>query len=235
MNHPTQLRIIKTLKSTRSARFNELKPEDMTSDHFNFHIKRLLDANFIIKNDDGSYGLTDKGKVLASRIDDLSVRVTSIEAQPKNSILFVITKDFSGIKKYVVKWRTQHPFIDHLVFPTRGLKSGVLAYDIIESYLPFTTGLSGKPTFIGQIRRIDKDPSDGQIYNDILFMIAHINEPNGELINDQHGAKQFWATEEEILASKPLTGLPPHILTMLNNPTGPRLIELVFDITAENF
>ena len=106
---------------------------------------------------------------------------------------------------------------------------------MIESYLPFTTGLSGKPTFIGQIRRIDKDPSTRQIYNDILFMIAHINEPNGELTNDQHGAKQFWATEEEILASKPLTGLPPHILTMLNNPTSPRLVELEFDITAENF
>ncbi len=235
MNHPTQFHIIKKLKSTKSARFNELKPEDMTSDHFNFHIKRLLESGFIEKNDDGSYMLTDKGKVLASRIDDLSIRASYIETPPKTSILFVISKEVDGVKHYVVKWRSQHPFIDHLVFPTRGLKSGMLIYDMIDSYLPFTTGLSGKPSFIGQIRRIDRDPSTQQVFNDILFLVAHISEPGGTLTNDHHDAKQFWATEEEIRSAKPLTGLPPYIFTMLNDPESPRLVEVEFDITVEQF
>lgn len=207
----------------------------MTSDHFNFHIKRLTDAQLIKKLDDGSYTLTTEGKVLANKIDDTKFNKSLTEVQPKTALLFVISKSSNAQKQYVVKWRSQHPFIDHLVFPTRGLKSGVSINAMIASYLPFTTGLSGTPNFIGQIRRIDKDPDTSQIYSDILFLVAHISEPKGKLTNDHHGAKQFWATEQEILNTKPLTGIPPHVFTMLNDPMSPRLIELEFDISSEQF
>lgn len=235
MTHPTQLRIIKQLKSTKSARFSELKPADMTSDHFNFHIKRLIDAGLIRKLHDGAYSLTTEGKVLANKIDDTKFNKSVTEVQPKTALLFVIGKVFKDQTLYVVKWRTQHPFIDHLVFPTRGLKSGVKIDEMIASYLPFTTGLSGKPEFIGQIRRIDKDSVTGQVFSDILFLVAHTSEPTGLLTNDHHGAKQFWATEHEILNTKPLTGIPPHVFTMLHDPNSPRLIELEFDISTEQF
>lgn len=235
MTHPTQLRIIKQLKSTKSARFNELKPNDMTSDHFNFHIKRLTDAGLIHKLGDGSYSLTTEGKVVANKIDDTRFHTSVTEAQPKTALLFIIGKSIKGQEQYVVKWRTQHPFMDHLVFPTRGLKSGVTIDEMIASYLPFTTGLSGTPHFIGQIRRIDIDPKTNQVLSDILFLVTHIQEPTGELTNDHHGAKQFWATEQEILHTKRLTGIPPHVFTMLHDPSSPRLVELEFDIASEQF
>lgn len=235
--HPLQIQILSYLKSVPSARFNDLKPKEITSDHFNFHIKRLIELGIIKKTEDGLYVLTTEGKALANKIDDTKTPTNSNQIQPKTSLLFVISQEFDGIEKFVVKKRVQHPFMNHLVFPTWGLEFGMPIQETIDRYLPFTTGLNllGKPEIIGHIRRIDRDTDQGKVINDILLLITRVREVSGELREDHKGAPQFWVTKDEMLANELLTGVPPHVFEMLENPLAPRLVELDFDINSEQF
>ncbi len=52
--HQAQTSILRALLFAPHAGFAELqKTTDLTSDHFNFHIKKLVEAGLVTKNDSG--------------------------------------------------------------------------------------------------------------------------------------------------------------------------------------
>ena len=85
--HEVQMKILRRLLFSPSAHFSELlRDTDLTSDHFNFHIKKLVDVGYVTKSDD-VYTLTRDGKEYANRMDtDQKI----IEKQPKISVLLVV-------------------------------------------------------------------------------------------------------------------------------------------------
>ena len=114
--HPVQSKILTSLQTVNFSKFSRLRPTDMTSDHFNFHIKKLVDQSFIAKTETGDYFLTTRGKAYANFLDKNALGTT--QKQPKISLLFIVRKKFGGEIKYVVQRRAKQPFIGHLVFPT---------------------------------------------------------------------------------------------------------------------
>ena len=232
--HPVQSQILLSLQYVDSHRFNQLKPVDMTSDHFNFHIKKLQELGYVIKNAQGDYLLTNEGKATANFLDKDKLDGSEHE-RPKLSLLFVVRKLSNNQYTYAVQRRAKRPFNDHLVFPTWRVKWGEKITDHSQEYLKKLTGLNGTPQVIGLIRRIDKNHQTKTTLYDVILTICVVDDATGELGPDPVGAQQFWVTKEEMLSDEKLTGIPPHVFTMLEDPLSPRLVELEFNIEQEQF
>ena len=67
--HTTQISILRHLLFVPEATFAELqKDSDLTSDHFTFHIKKLVASGYVNKTKNG-YALSSIGKEYANRMD----------------------------------------------------------------------------------------------------------------------------------------------------------------------
>ena len=103
--HEAQMKILRQLLLSPSANFATLqKSTDLTSDHFNFHLKKLVDVGYVEKRDDGHYVLSRAGKEYANRMDtDDNV----IEKQPKISVGLII-ENSEG--KFLAQQRRKQPY-----------------------------------------------------------------------------------------------------------------------------
>lgn len=79
MLHHIQKSILDILATTESSRYSDLKPNDMDGNIFSYHLKQLIGGHYVIKNDDGSYRLTIKGKeYIVHRYEDTLTQAHSI-------------------------------------------------------------------------------------------------------------------------------------------------------------
>lgn len=62
MLHHIQKGILDNLATAHSSRYSDLKPPDMDGNIFSYHLKLLLTDRYVLKNDDGLYVLSPKGK-----------------------------------------------------------------------------------------------------------------------------------------------------------------------------
>ena len=108
ITHETQLQILSELLFHPSVHFADLqKNTNLTSDHFNFHLNKLIEIGFVEKAQKGEYRLTTVGKEYANRID---TDAKEIERQPKISVLLMIERDNNGKKEYLLQQRLKQPF-----------------------------------------------------------------------------------------------------------------------------
>ncbi len=119
--HAAQMAILRKLLVGRSASFSELSTASgLTSDHTNFHIKKLISASMVehISKEYGKYQLTRKGKEYANRMDtDEFV----IEKQPKISVDIGI-EDSKG--RFLFEERRKQPYYGYWGFPTGKIRWG---------------------------------------------------------------------------------------------------------------
>ena len=105
--HETQILILRHLLFSPSAGFAELqKDTDLTSDHFNFHIKKLLERGYVTKNGD-KYTLTPQGKEYANRLD---TDENEIERQPKVSVMLVVERQDGERREFLCQQRLKQPY-----------------------------------------------------------------------------------------------------------------------------
>lgn len=71
--HDAQTKILRELLFHPKAGFSELqKPTGLSSDHFNFHISRLVELGLVEKVSRGHYKLTPRGKEYSNRLNKLT-------------------------------------------------------------------------------------------------------------------------------------------------------------------
>src|SRR3989338_885540 len=95
--HPIQVKILRTLLFKESARFSDLNPLKLSSDHFSFHVNKLLQDKVIEKNNDGLYYLTIAGKEYANR---LNTDKEILEKQAKLAVLIVCRRESQNKTEY---------------------------------------------------------------------------------------------------------------------------------------
>lgn len=111
IEHHIQKKIIQRLMQSSKLRFSELKPSDMESNIFMYHIKQLTKAGYI-KKYDNFYGLTTSGK---KYVDGLSLENNKPRIQPK-LITVIALKSPAG--QWLLAKRKVQPYIDTLMFPS---------------------------------------------------------------------------------------------------------------------
>lgn len=79
MLHHIQKSILDVLATVESARYSALKPKDMDGNIFSYHLKLLVIDHYVIKNTDGLYSLSEKGKdYIVHRYEDSLTQAHSI-------------------------------------------------------------------------------------------------------------------------------------------------------------
>lgn len=197
--HPAHVAILHVLLFRPDARFAELqKASELSSDHFNFYLKQLLDEQFVTKNDAGAYHLTQKGKEFANRFD---TDARQVERQPKVAVCLMIRREDG---KQIVQQRLKQPFYGYWGRPTGKIRWGETILEAAARELKEETGLEAELSFESIYHKMDHEQGSGKLLEDKIFFIVGAKNTQGELIEEFEGGRNAWMTQEEY-AAQPLS------------------------------
>ena len=194
--HKAQTEILRTLLFTPSASYTELcKQTGFSSDHFNFHIKKLVEAGLVEKTKESLYGLTADGKEYANQLDTDD---RTIEKQPKTSVLLVIRRtNDQDQTEYLFQKRLKQPFYGYFMFATGKVRWGESFQEAAERELEEETGLTGTFILNGITRKRDFESSTKKLLEDKIFIVMVTDDAKGSLIEKFEGGENYWMTREE--------------------------------------
>ncbi len=196
--HGAQTSILRELLFRPQAGYAELqKPTGLSSDHFNFHIAKLVALDLVEKVARGKYRLTPRGKEYANKLDTDN---NTIEKQPKSAVILGIEKIKSGIKYYLIQERMKHPYFGFWGFPSGKIRWGETVIAAAERELHEETGLEADYRYAGLYHEHAYQKESGELLEDKLFHVVHCTRPRGTLMDAFEGGRNFWATEAEIAA-----------------------------------
>jgi len=181
-----------------------MKPLDMQSDAFKFHVRKICALGLAEKTTDGAYQLTPKGKEFANK---LSRSAKQPRQQPKVSVLVIARRQNANNEtEYLCQRRLRQPFY--------GFWSGCIGGPILwgESYeeaanreLRKQTGLQASDFRVALFcRQRDIAQDTEAILEDKLFVIVETTRMQGDLNNSWKGGHNEWLTLAQ-LAGKPQT------------------------------
>jgi len=191
--HEAQTAILRELLFHPHAGFAELqKPTGLTSDHFNFHIARLVELGMVEKTARGQYKLTAKGKEYANKLDTDS---NTIERQPKVAVCLVI-HDAEG--RTLMQQRLKQPYYGYWGRPTGKIRWGETILQAAARELKEETNLQADLTFRGTQHKMDYNQKTGELLEDKIFFMIQGANPRGDMLTEFEGGRNQWMTWEEI-------------------------------------
>lgn len=195
--HETQVLIMRHLLFSPSAGFAELqKQTGLTSDHFNFHIKKLLDTGYVEKKTD-KYHLTQRGKEYANRLD---TDENEIERQPKVSVVLVVERQTGGRREFLCQQRLKQPYYGFWGRLGGKVRWGESFEEAARRELKEETDLEAEFTYKMLFRKRDYKKQTGELLEDKVFVIMYTNDAQGELMTDFEGGHNEWLTQDEFVA-----------------------------------
>jgi 8-oxo-dGTP diphosphatase len=193
--HEAQLAILRHLLFVPEASFSDVqRTTDMTSDHFNFHIKKLMQEGYVEKKAT-KYTLTPKGKEYANRLDtDENV----VEKQPKVSVVVVLERrGDNDEREFLFQQRLKQPYYGFWGKLGGKMRWGESILEAANRELEEEAGLSAEFTYTTLYHKRDYDAQTKELLEDKLFLICYAVQYSGELIEDYEGGKNRWMTIEE--------------------------------------
>jgi 8-oxo-dGTP pyrophosphatase MutT (NUDIX family) len=190
--HEVQTIILRELLFLPSARFSDLRVKtNLDSDHFKFHVTRLVEVGYVEKLPKGDYALTQNGKEYANKLDtDHNV----IERQPKSTVIIVVKKG----NKVLVQERLKHPYFGFFGYPTGKIRWGETIIEAAERELMEETGLKAKMTYRGVYHEHISSAETGEILEDKIFHVVSGASPTEKLIEAFEGGRNSWMTIEKL-------------------------------------
>ncbi|OGL22695.1 hypothetical protein A2707_05305 [Candidatus Saccharibacteria bacterium RIFCSPHIGHO2_01_FULL_45_15] len=193
--HPLQAVILRKLLFVKNATFSELqKGSEVTSDHFSFHIRKLVDEGFVEKKASG-YQLTRKGKEYANRMD---TDENEIERQPKVSVAITIERNgVDGTREFLFQQRKKNPYYDFWGRVGGKMRWGETVIEAARRELKEETGLEAELEYRLLYHKRDFDKNTGKLLEDKIFLCVYANKFTGKMIESFEGGVNRWMTHEE--------------------------------------
>lgn len=194
--HKTQTAIIRHLLFTPRAGFAELqKATNLTSDHFNFHIRQLAATGYIEKNDQKYYELTPRGKEYANRMD---TEENVIEKQPKVSVAITLERhNEKGEREFLFQQRKKNPYYDFWGRVGGKVRWGESVIEAARRELEEETGLDADLEYKLLYHKRDFDKNSGKLLEDKIFLCVYGKNSRGNLKETFEGGINKWMTVEE--------------------------------------
>lgn len=193
--HAAQISILRELLFVPEAGFADLqKPTELSSDHFNFHIARLVDIGLVEKVGRGRYCLTTKGKEYANKLD---TDANTIERQPKVAVLLAIERQLDGKTELLFQQRTKNPYYGYWGFPSGKIRWGETIIQTAGRELEEETGLAADYHIVGLYHEHTYLKDETEAVEDKMFFVVHCTNPRGELLESFEGGRNQWMTLED--------------------------------------
>lgn len=221
--HPVQSEILRALLFLPMAKFSQLNLTGLTSDHFTFHIKKLVERGLVEKVG-VKYTLSSRGKEFANRMD---TDTTKIERQAKLAVLVVGIRQDNG-PKYLVQQRRKQPYFGFHGFVSGKIRWGEKLEEAARREFKEETGLEGEPKLVGVEHK--QDVRGGVMLEDKYFYVYKMENPTGRLVVDFEGGKNLWFGEEDIRTSDKVFDDMFDILDLIN-ANSINIIERQFEIS----
>lgn len=190
--HQAQTQILRELLFVDKAGFAILqKQTGLSSDHFKFHIKRLLELGYIEKAANGQYYLSASGKEYANKLDTDN---NTIERQPKVAVILVVERVEDGETYFLVQERLKHPYFGFWGFPGGKIRWGETILQAAARELNEETGLSATFAHKGVYHEHVTEVEIEKLLEDKIFHIVHCSKPNGKLIGTFDSGNNAWLT-----------------------------------------
>ncbi|MBH1956353.1 hypothetical protein I8H84_02115 [Candidatus Saccharibacteria bacterium] len=221
LDHHIQRTIVYTLAFAESMRFGELKPDELDNKLFNYHLKKVIAAGYVAKNDEGLYTLTSEGK----RVGKGALKKQSRLIDRAYSILLLCVRRESDGAWLLVRRRTQ---------PLLGLKGFMQAQpakdrDVVQTAADVCleqTGLTG--TFVVHGHGYFRIYRGGELESFIHFTLLTCTEIQGELTQSTEQAEYYWDTDPDFAAPDMLPNMQT-LHKMSQAPAG-SFVERTFEI-----
>lgn len=191
--HITQMRILRALLMSIDRSFADLsRASGLTSDHANFHIKKLIEVGYVehVPKKYGSYRLTRAGKRYANGMD---TDAFEIERQPKLTVDLAIEQPDG---KFLVQERQKQPFYGYYGFPTGKIRWGEAMMEAGARELYEETGLTATLRIVGIYHKLDYD-ENGVLLEDKYMCLIHGTDPQGTLLEQTESHRNMWLSSEE--------------------------------------
>lgn len=203
--HAAQTSILRELLFLPQAGFADLqKPTGLTSDHFTFHINRLMELGFVDRTSRGQYRLSTKGKEFANRLDTDN---NTVERQPKAAVLLAIERaNADGEREFLFQERLKQPYFGFWGLPSGKLRWGETIVEGAARELMEETGFTADYRIAGLYHEHVKLENEIEIKEDKLFFVVHCTNYRGELIERFEGGHNQWMTREEALSQPKVFG-----------------------------
>jgi ADP-ribose pyrophosphatase YjhB (NUDIX family)/predicted transcriptional regulator len=192
--HVAQAAILRHLLFVPGAAFAALqKQTNLSSDHFNFHIKKLLETGYIEKNEE-LYQLTRSGKEYANRMDTDD---NTIEKQPKLSVAVIVENDRG---EQLAQQRLKQPYFGYWGRLTGKVRWGETTLEAAARELMEEAGITADLEVRGLYHKMDFEKESGDMLEDKYFIVVFGKNPQGHLIEDFEGGKNAWMSDDDLLA-----------------------------------
>jgi 8-oxo-dGTP diphosphatase len=191
--HPTQNIILRDLLFKPEAGYSELqKISGLESDHFKFHIGRLVELGYVEKMVVGKYKLSSKGKEYANKLD---TDIGKIERQPKSAVIIVACNSDGT---FLLQERLKHPYFGFWGYPGGKIRWGETILEAGARELLEETGLRGDIAYQGVYHEHVIQAETNKIIEDKIFHVVSATNLSGELQLVFDGGKNAWLTETEL-------------------------------------
>jgi 8-oxo-dGTP diphosphatase len=203
--HSAQTAILRELLFHPAAGFAELrKPTGLTSDHFSFHINRLVELKLVEKTTKrGHYRLTAKGKEYANRLDTDN---NTVERQPKAAVLLAIERHREGERQILFQQRLKNPYFGYWGLPSGKLRWGETIIEGAARELMEETGLTAQLELKGVYHEHATNAESGELLEDKIFFVVRGSAAQGELIESFEGGANSWLSVEEARGQEKVFG-----------------------------
>lgn len=196
--HDAQTVILRELLFHPSAGFAELqKSTELSSDHFNFHIGRLVDLELVEREVKGKYRLTTKGKEYANRLDTDD---NTIERQPKTAVILAIERESKNGTEYLFQERLKNPYFGYWGLPSGKIRWGETITETALRESLEETGLEADFEVAGVYHEHVKIDDESEMTEDKLFFICKGTNARGDFLEEFEGGRNKWMTFDEAKA-----------------------------------
>jgi ADP-ribose pyrophosphatase YjhB (NUDIX family) len=230
--HEAQTSILRELLFLPDAGFGDLqKPTGLTSDHFAFHINRLVELGLVERAGQARYTLSTRGKEYANRLDTDN---NTVERQPKSAVLLGIERWDGGATQYLFQERLKQPYFGFWGVPSGKMRWGETILECGARELMEETGLAAQLRIAGVYHEHVLQHDTGEMLEDKLFFVIHCTSVRGKLIEKFEGGRNAWLTADEARAKAPK--IFGSFETELEIITGARVfVESRHEVTKEAF
>lgn len=210
LDHHLQRDLVYHLAFADSLRFSELKPADVESKLFTYHLKKVLNAGYIQKNEDGSYSLTPEGR----RVGVSAFKQQHMGTERAYSILLLAVRRKSD-GMWLLNYRNTHPLRGKTGFVHTTPVATNLARIRASDHLLEATSLTASFKVVGHgyLRMFEGKELESFTH----FTLLYSDDAEGTLNEGSEYASYHWESSPDFKSPEMLPSMQ-YLVDMIQDP-----------------